>query len=150
MLQEALGLPLPLAVSDLLYEREMQPGECPEGLRVEELPSATLERAFVLHRLYPRLALTDASTLALAAQRSWPLITQVPMLSRLAAELGVQLRSIDWLRDELRARHLPPQVREEKGTFTFIPAKEEKGTFTFISPGPEGMRTFAVGAVRRQ
>jgi hypothetical protein len=119
LLEAALECGLSLAISDLVREREMCADEVsPEGLRVEELLPASLERAFLLHRLYPRLALTDASTQALAVQRSWPILTQCLALSRLALEMGVQLRSIEWLRDELRQRRCHLQVRE-KGTVPF-------------------------------
>ena len=118
LLEETLDAGLPLAISDLVSARELQPGEHVEGLRIEELSPPILERAFVLHRLHPRLALTDASTLALAAQRSWPLLTQTSTLCHLAVEFGVQLRSLNWLRDELLERQRAPRVAEEKGTFS--------------------------------
>lgn len=114
LLAAALDWKIKLAVTDLLYERELRTCTADtarrRGFRVEQLAPDGLQRALELRRLHPQLALSDACAVALATQRSWVLLTMNPMLARLAAETGVETRDIEWLRIEtVRLESLPPQ-----------------------------------------
>lgn len=106
LLETALQWKVKLAVPDVLYERDLRSDGTERlrrlGLRVESLAAEDLARALELHKLYPRLAFTDSCTLALAAARSWLLLSQNPTLSRIAAEGAVESRDVAWLRAETK------------------------------------------------
>ncbi len=114
LMEAALRWKLKLAVSDLLFERELRSSVTEElkhlGLRVEPLAPDCVQRALLLRRLHPQLSFSESCTLALAAQRSWLLLTQCPTLARIAGETAVEFRDIAWLRAEMsRLEALPAQ-----------------------------------------
>lgn len=113
LMEAALHWRLKLAVTDVLFERELRASNA-EGLkcgrlRVEQLAPACVQRALTLCRLHPQLSFSESCTLALAAQRSWVLLTENPTLARIAAETAVEFRDVEWLRAETaRLEALPP------------------------------------------
>lgn len=104
LMEAALRWKLKLAVTDLLFERELRSSGAEGlkhlGLRVEQLDPDCVQRALLLRRLHPRLSFCESCTLALASQKSWVLLTKCPTLERIAAETAVEFRDLEWLRAE--------------------------------------------------
>lgn len=103
-----------LAVTDVLLETELRTASAGKrehgGYRVESLAPETLRRALQLRTLHGQLSLGDACALALAAERSWVLLTANPTLARIAIGTAVESRDIEWLRAEItRLEQLSPQ-----------------------------------------
>jgi hypothetical protein len=105
-LEAALRLRLKLAVSDVLYLRELRSSGAESlrglGLRVASLDC--VEPAIRLHRSHPALSVADAFALAVARANAWVLVAGSTALACAAASSGVSCRDPDWLAGEIERR----------------------------------------------
>lgn len=131
LLATALLWKIKFAVTDVLFEHELRTPDAGKrercAYRVESLAPEALCRALELRRLHGRLSLGDACALALAAERSWVLLTANPTLARIAAEAAVESRDIEWLRAETLlleqlaphedARRFGPAIKDDRDAY---------------------------------
>lgn len=105
LLQATFQLPTPLAVPDLLYERELAPtnGALPISLGLRSLPLDAAGAAMAQrYRARTRaLSLPDAFALALAKQGGHTLICGDPRLRELSEVEGVTCHGVLWILDQI-------------------------------------------------
>lgn len=153
-LQIAQRWRIKLAVTDLLFERELRDGvTSPWGVanasaptsydgvttgngkefRIERLAPETLQRAIVLRAHCAQLSLLDACTLSVARERAWFLATKNAAVARAATELGVEAVDFDWLcRELLRLEQLHACARE-KSVSSIEDVRDPYGAFEHSS-----------------
>ena len=110
LLKQCFSLPYQFTVPDLLYENELASRqEGPSfgeslielGLRIEELAGDEVESALRYKQKQPSLSLPDSFALALAASRSWMLLTGDGALRALAHTLSVVCHGVLWVLDQI-------------------------------------------------
>ena len=113
LLEQSFALPYSFKVPDLLYRNELaNRKEGPAfgerllglGLEVVELNGDEVGRAVSFGRENQSLSLPDSFALALAASRTWALLTGDGALRSLAQCLGVICHGALWVLDQIHSR----------------------------------------------
>ncbi len=115
LLQTTFKLPTPLAVPDVLYERELRAtsGELlvTLGLRVLSLDAAGVQLAQTYLGQARRLSVPDAFALALAKSGGHVLVCGDRALRGLAVQESVECHGLFWILDQIVTAGLMPAKR---------------------------------------
>ena len=115
LLEQSFTLPFRFKVPDLLYRNELaNRKEGPAfgerllqlGLEVVELNGDEVGRAVTFGRDNRSLSLPDSFALALAASRTWTLLTGDGVLRALAQCLGVTCHGVLWVLDQIHSARI--------------------------------------------
>jgi hypothetical protein len=111
LLEAIFALPHEFAVPDVLYHRELK-GDWGDrlvglGLRVEEVSSAGVKKAFGYRAERQTLSIADVFALVLAKEQQWLLLTGDGRLRELAAAEDIECHGVFWLLDIMEVSGIP-------------------------------------------